>query len=134
MLEFKYGESERGKSIFENIVSNFPRRVDQWNVYIDMAVPNNEGEIARELYDRLVALHLQPKKMKAIFKRYLDFETSHGDQQGVDRVRKKALEYVESKFGAAAASGQDGNDEPANQEDDEMQDPMDQLMDLDDDE
>ena len=134
MLEFKHGESERGKSIFENIVSNFPRRVDQWNVYIDMAVKNNEVEFARELYDRLVGLHLQPKKMKAIFKRYLDFETSHGDQQGVDRVRKKALEYVESKFGAAAASAQDGNDEPDNHEDDEMQDPMDQLMDLDDDE
>ena len=47
----------------------------------------------------------------------------------MDRVRKKALEYVESKFGA-----QDKKDASVSlEEDDEMQDPMDQLMDMDDD-
>ena len=134
MLEFKHGESERGKSIFENIVSNFPRRVDQWNVYIEMVVKAGETEFARELYDRMVLLNLQPKKMKAIFKKYLDFETSHGDAQGVDRVRKKALEYVESKFGAAA-NAQDKKSqrqEEDEEEEEEMLDPMDQLMDMDD--
>ena len=69
VLEFKHGESERGKSIFENIVSNYPRRVDQWNVYIDMAVKGGEVGFARELYDRMADLNLQPKKMKAVFKR-----------------------------------------------------------------
>ena len=66
---------------------------------------------------------------KTVFFRYLEFETKHGDQQGVDRVRKKALEYVESKFGA-----QNKKDASVRlEEDDEMQDPMDQLMDMDDD-
>ena len=121
VLEFKHGESERGKSIFENIVSNFPRRTDQWNVYIEMVTKNGELQFARELFDRMIGLNLQPKKMKSIFKRYLDFETVHGNQQSIDQVRKKALEYVESKFGKQS------------QEEDDLQDPMDQLMEIDDD-
>jgi len=130
VLEFKHGESERGKSIFENIVANFPRRVDQWNVYIEMVVKAKETEFARELYDRMVLLNLQPKKMKAIFKKYLEFENSHGDAQGVDRVRKKALEYVESKFGAAQQEKK--SQQQGEEDEEEMQDPMDQLMDMDD--
>ena len=41
-FEFQYGESERGKQIFENIISNFPKRTDQWNVYIDLVIKNKE--------------------------------------------------------------------------------------------
>ena len=37
--------------------------------------------------------------MKTLFKRYVDFETAHGDPASVDRARRKALEYVESKLG-----------------------------------
>jgi len=100
-----------------------------------MVIKNNELEFGRELYERMVGLNLQPKKMKAIFKRYMEFETIHGNQQGVDKVRKQALAYVESKFGAhknkpaaASTSSQDGGQD----DDDEMQDPMDQLMEMDD--
>lgn len=39
--------------------------------------------------------------MKFFFKKYLEFETSNGDQHTIDKVRKKALQYVESKFGVA---------------------------------
>ena len=35
-MEFKLGDAERGKTIFENIVGNYPRRTDQWSVYVDM--------------------------------------------------------------------------------------------------
>lgn len=28
-MEFKHGEAERGKTIFENIVNNYPKRTDQ---------------------------------------------------------------------------------------------------------
>jgi len=133
VLEFKHGESERGKSIFENIISNFPRRLDQWNVYIDMVTKvSKEVGFARELYDRMVCLNLPPKKMKAIFKRYMDFETTYGDQQSVDKVRKKALEYVESKFGSSSQEEKGHKGQKAEDDDEDMQDPMDQLMDMDD--
>lgn len=42
LLEYKHGEPERGKTIFEGIVDSHPKRWDLWSVYIDMeALQNN---------------------------------------------------------------------------------------------
>ena len=37
-LEFKHGEPERGRTMFESLVSTYPRRVDLWAVYTDMMI------------------------------------------------------------------------------------------------
>ena len=37
-LEYKMGEPERGKTMFENILSSYPKRTDLWSVYIDMTI------------------------------------------------------------------------------------------------
>ena len=98
-FEFKFGESERGKQIFENIISNFPRRTDQWNVYIDLVVKNKEFDFARELFERMIGLNLKPIKMKFMFKKYMEFEKGlNGDdkQIRINNVRKKASEYLET--------------------------------------
>ena len=34
-LSSRYGDPERGKTLFETILSNFPRRTDVWSVYVD---------------------------------------------------------------------------------------------------
>ncbi len=99
LLEFKLGEAERGKTVFETVLGNFPGRTDLWSVYADALVKAGEAEAARAVFERMVSLRLQPKKMKFFFKKYLAFEEEHGDQQGADRVRKKALEYVEGTVG-----------------------------------
>jgi rRNA biogenesis protein RRP5 len=72
--EFQFGESERGKQIFDNIISNFPKRTDQWNVYIDLVIKNKEMDFARDLFERMVGLNLKPAKMKFMFKKYMQFE------------------------------------------------------------
>ncbi|KAJ1654320.1 rRNA biogenesis protein rrp5, partial [Dispira simplex] len=36
VLEFKQGDAERGRTIFEGILSNYPNRLDLWSIYIDM--------------------------------------------------------------------------------------------------
>lgn len=46
-MEFKYGDAERGKTMFENILVNYPRRTDLWSVYIDMVVKVGDMEGAR---------------------------------------------------------------------------------------
>ena len=46
-LEFKYGEVERGKTMFENIVNNFPKRTDLWSVYIDMTIQQADNDAVR---------------------------------------------------------------------------------------
>ena len=37
-MEFKYGEAERGRTIFEGMMNNYPKRLDLWSVYIDMEI------------------------------------------------------------------------------------------------
>ena len=34
----RYGDPERGKTLFETILSNFPRRTDLWSVYVDQVM------------------------------------------------------------------------------------------------
>lgn len=46
-LEFKYGEAERGRTLLEGIVSNHPKRLDLWNVYLDMEIKVGDVEMAR---------------------------------------------------------------------------------------
>ncbi len=35
VLEFKHGDAERGKTLFEGLVDRYPKRLDLWSVYID---------------------------------------------------------------------------------------------------
>ena len=72
-------------------------RIDQWSVYADMVIKNGEHDTAREIFERMINLGLTPKKMKSLFKKYWEFEQTHGDQAKEDAVRKKALEYLEKQ-------------------------------------
>lgn len=37
-LEYKVGDAEQGKTIFESILSAYPKKTEIWTVYIDMVV------------------------------------------------------------------------------------------------
>ncbi|KAG6542156.1 hypothetical protein Mapa_016388 [Marchantia paleacea] len=99
IMEFKHGSPDRGRAIFEGIVRNYPKRLDLWSVYLDQEIRVGDVDIIRALFERAVLLELQPKKMKSLFKRYLDFEKTHGDETRVEYVKTKAMEYVENKLG-----------------------------------
>ncbi|KAJ8317008.1 hypothetical protein KUTeg_004912 [Tegillarca granosa] len=96
-MEYKYGEPERGKTMFENILSNYPKRSDLWSVYIDMSTKAGDTDSTRQLYERIINLKMSAKKMKFFFKKYLDFEKAHGSSEQVENVMQKAMEYVESR-------------------------------------
>jgi len=42
-LEYKLGDAERGKTIFEGIVDSHAKRWDLWSIYIDMEA--GQGDI-----------------------------------------------------------------------------------------
>jgi rRNA biogenesis protein RRP5 len=46
-MEFKHGEAERGRTIFEGVMSNYPKRVDLWSIYLDMEIRAAEQDIIR---------------------------------------------------------------------------------------
>ncbi|XP_048464836.1 protein RRP5 homolog isoform X3 [Rhincodon typus] len=95
-LEFRLGDTERAKAMFESTLSNYPKRTDLWSVYIDMMVKHGSQDEVRHLFERVIHLKLAPKKMKFFFKRYLEYEKKHGSEERVQAVKEKALEYVES--------------------------------------
>ncbi|XP_065187378.1 protein RRP5 homolog isoform X2 [Sycon ciliatum] len=88
-LEFKHGEVERGRTMFESLVTNYPKRVDLWSIYIDMLLRDEHVDDVRAVFERLINIQLSSKKMKHVFKRYLEFESKHGDTSTVAEVTKK---------------------------------------------
>ncbi|KAJ8026191.1 Protein RRP5-like [Holothuria leucospilota] len=98
-LEYKSGEPDQGQTMFENILSNYPKRTDIWSIYLDMVIKSGDLKASRHLFDRVITLNLSPKKIKFFFKRYLEFEKKHGTEEQVNAVKQKAVEYVESKAG-----------------------------------
>ncbi|KQJ89113.1 hypothetical protein BRADI_4g23560v3 [Brachypodium distachyon] len=93
ILEFKCGVPEEGRSIFELLLREYPKRTDLWSVYIDQEVRLGDTDVIRALFDRVTWLSLPPKKMKFLFKKYLAYEKSHGDRERMELVMQKATEY-----------------------------------------
>ncbi|XP_067297092.1 protein RRP5 homolog [Pseudorasbora parva] len=102
-LEFQYGNTEKGKSMFDKVLSTYPKRTDLWSVFIDLMVKHGSQKEVRELFDRVIHLSVSVKKIKFFFKRYLEYEKTNGTPETIQRVKQKAVEYVESK-GAEATS------------------------------
>ena len=63
-------------------------------------IGQGDRERTHGLFERATHLALPPKKMKFLFRRYLDYEKSYGDAAGVERVRGAARAYVESNLAA----------------------------------
>lgn len=46
-LENKLGDKERSQTLFEQILSSYPKRVDVWSSYVDALVKAGDIDIAR---------------------------------------------------------------------------------------
>ena len=49
----------------------------------------------RNIFERVITFKLSAKRMKFIFKRYIDFEKQFNNFDRIERINQKALEYVE---------------------------------------
>ena len=41
-FEFKYGDIEHARTMFDSLLSSYPRRFDLWCVYLDMMIQTND--------------------------------------------------------------------------------------------
>lgn len=96
ILEFKCGVPDRGRSLFEGMLREYPKRTDLWSIYLDQEIRLGDVDVIRSLFERAISLSLPPKKMKFLFTKYLEYEKSLGDEERASTVREKAREYVES--------------------------------------
>lgn len=97
--EFKIGSAERARFLFEGVLRNYPKRTDLWSVYLDQEICRGDASVIRSLFERVTCLDLPPKKMKFLFKKYLDYEISQGEESRIENVKIKAMEFVNSKLG-----------------------------------
>ncbi|KFO69540.1 Protein RRP5, partial [Cuculus canorus] len=100
-LEFRFGDPDHAKALFESTLSSYPKRTDIWSIYMDIMIKHGSQKEVRDIFERVIHLSLAPKKMKFFFKRYLDYEKKFGTTETVLAVKRAALEYVETKSSLA---------------------------------
>lgn len=83
--------------MYDSLLHTYKNRTDLWSVYIDMLIKHNRIGDARDVFNRIICLNLSPKKMKFIFKKYMDFEKTHGTEDLVFKVKEMAQKYIENK-------------------------------------
>ncbi|KAG6821368.1 hypothetical protein H0H93_014165 [Arthromyces matolae] len=101
-LEYKLGEPERGKTLFEGIVDSHPKRWDLWSIYMDMEAGQGDMQSLRNLFGRVFTLKMTSHKAKdltsvdrAFFKKWLELERRLGDEEGAQIVKQKAIEWTQ---------------------------------------
>ena len=100
LLEFSKGEAEKGRSLFEGLLADAPKRIDIWNVYIDQEIKFGEKSKVEDLFERVITKKITRKQAKFFFSKWLEYEESKGDEKGAEYVKALAMEYVE-KHGMA---------------------------------
>ncbi|WCJ34083.1 rRNA biogenesis protein RRP5 [Euphorbia peplus] len=96
ILAFKCGVPDKGRTMFEGILKEYPKRTDLYSVYIDQEIKLGDVDGIRALFERAICQSLPPKKMKFLFKKYLEYEKSLGDEERIESVKQKAMEYVQT--------------------------------------
>ena len=87
-MEYRLGEPERGKTLFEGIVDSHAKRWDLWSIYVDMEVGQNDIQSMRlgysstaffyplvltdhhhirNIFDRILAQKMTSHKAKYVF-------------------------------------------------------------------
>lgn len=84
--------------MFEGLVNTWPKRLDLWNVLLDLELKQGEGtekrERVRNVFERIIKGKLNVRKSKWVFKRWLHYEEQEGDNKSQERVQAKAAEFV----------------------------------------
>ncbi|GAB7357907.1 hypothetical protein MBLNU230_g0075t1 [Neophaeotheca triangularis] len=107
-LEFHspHGDPEHGRTIFENLVTEWPKWSSGWDQYVDLersrlaaattaeAKKEQQGRV-RALFERMAKRKMKKRMARFLFKRWLEFEEAVGEQKGIERVKALAQEYVE---------------------------------------
>ena len=97
-LEFTtpHGNPERGRTVFENLLAQWPKRTDFWNVLLDLEIKQGDVEVVRRLFERMTGggLKLKLERAKKLFKKWLEWEGKFGTAKTQERVKALAADYV----------------------------------------
>ncbi|OCK79351.1 hypothetical protein K432DRAFT_383149 [Lepidopterella palustris CBS 459.81] len=100
-MEFKSpnGDAERGRTIFEGLISAWPKKYDLWDIYVELERAHGMKENARQLYKRMAKAKMNRRRAMVVFKRWLEFEEAEGNAKEMKRVKALRQEWEERKDG-----------------------------------
>ena len=97
--------------MFEGLMSTWPKRLDLWNILLDLELQQGEGMEKkgriRSVFERIAKCKLNIRKAKWVFKRWLQFEEQEGDSKSQERVQAKAAEFVKKLEKEKAEKGKE---------------------------
>lgn len=100
-LEFtsSNGDPERGRTVFETLLAQWPKRLDLWNVLLDLEIKQGDKDVIRRLFERVTGSgpSLKARKAKFFFKKWLEYESKEGDGKSQERVKALAADYVRAQ-------------------------------------
>ncbi|KAF2189023.1 rRNA biogenesis protein-like protein RRP5 [Zopfia rhizophila CBS 207.26] len=103
-LEFKSpnGDPERGRTIFEGLVSAWPKKGDLWDMYLSLEIAHGRDENVRALFERMIKVGGKKRRMQTIFKRWAEWEEGVGNRKGVEAVKAMEQGWAEKRGGEGA--------------------------------
>lgn len=100
-LEFtsSNGDPERGRTVFETLLAQWPKRLDLWNVLLDLEIKQGDKDVIRRLFERVTGSgsSLKARQAKFFFKKWLEYESKEGDSKSQERVKALAADYVRAQ-------------------------------------
>lgn len=103
-LEFRHGDAERGRTVFDQLLAAHPRRLDQWLVYVAQLRRIGDVDGVRRVFERLTGsgvssapVTLDVRRARSVYKQWLEFEVQYGGEKQQARVRQLAMKYVDQQ-------------------------------------
>lgn len=103
-LEFRSasGDPEHGRTLFEKLLSAYPKKFDLWNQLLDLEVSahaksegKKDGAAVREVFERgLKTKGLKAHRAKSWFQRWSKWEEQNGTPKEKEKVVAKAREWT----------------------------------------
>lgn len=97
LMTSRYELHDFAQTIFEKVLISYNKKLNIWFTYIDMMVKYGNIEIARSLFERLLLIKFPLKRLKTIVEKYIEFETKHGDESNVSKIKKVASQMLEKE-------------------------------------
>ena len=118
-IEFEHGDENRARTVFEKLVASHPKRWDIWSRYLDQEIRRKNLNESRTLFERVQSQRWHSKRMKALYKRWYDFEAENdGDVERVAALARQYIQGLEKKEDDEEESGSDSSDSDSDSEDD----------------
>lgn len=121
-LEFRssHGDTERGRTIFEGLVTEWPKWSSGWDMFVDLEraqlakvdsadAKEESKQRVRTLFARITAGKMKKRRARFVFKKWLEFEKAEGSAREAEKVEALAKEWVEKMQQARDAA--DGEEE-----------------------